>query len=118
MASTLNKNQPNEFICQQLAYYKGNTETMYKGKRINNLTTLPCAGINCGQVPNTQLAKNPVDIESFLYGIGATNLVQQQPPLKAHLRCLKQLSFFPRVQPYLPTPLVIEKCQRPVIFRR
>ena len=119
MTSTRNSNMTAEYTCKQIHHFKEHSEIMYPGKRKNNLIAIPCAGINAGQyVPNTQLARNAVDVESFLYGIGSSNLVKPQKPIKAEMKCLPSLSFFNRLQPYLPQSLIVEKCQRPKIFRR
>ena len=50
------------------AYHKTNSYILNKSKRIAAYSTLPCTGINVGQIPNTILAKNPTDIESSLFG--------------------------------------------------
>ena len=85
---------------------------------LNKTNFLPCAGVLHGKVPNNVLSKNSTDVESFLLGINSSNLVDPTPQFNAKLKCHKLLSFYPRLQPSLPTPLVIEGCQRPVIFRR
>ena len=118
MASTQNKNMPGEYCLQQVAFKQESNYTSYKGKRLCNKNFLPCAGILPGQVPAQVLSKNSTDCESFLFGINSSNLVNPTPKVSVQLNCLPGLSFYSRLQPLLPQPLVIENCQRPEIFRR
>ena len=64
-------------------------------------------------VPNTQLSCNPVNTESFLYGINSTNLVHPAPKFTTIVKCEPGIEFFNRPQAYLPPPLVVPNCQRP-----
>ena len=57
---------------------------------------------------------NPVEIESYLFGINANNLVQPQPPVKPELHTIPEISFFNRLPIIMPKPLVVENKQRPL----
>jgi len=118
MASTRNNNMRGEYCLEQVSNKQGQNYATYKGKRTNDIFLLPCAGINPAQVPGNILSKNSTDVESYLLGINSSNLVNPQRPVQPEINPLKNLSFYTRLQPYLPEPLVIEGCQRPVIFRR
>ena len=52
-------------------------------------TRLPGLGVNPGQVPWNKFSNNAVDIESFLFGVDSTNLVNPAPPLVAELKNLE-----------------------------
>lgn len=113
MASTRNKNMPNEYCL-----FKRNNEDIVnnrltKSRRFANKSAIPCAGINVGHMPNEVLSHNATDIESRLYGINSTNLVQPERPLTPELKNLPSIAFFDRPKVFLPEPLVIEKNQRP-----
>ena len=118
MASTRNKNMPGEYCLRQMSNMHSTNFMTYHGAALNKTNLLPCAGVLHGKVPNTVLSKNSTDVESFLLGINSSNLVDPTPQFNAKLKCHGLLSFYPRLQPSLPPPLVIEGCQRPVIFRR
>ena len=107
-----------EYCLQQVSYKQGENYNTFKEKRTNPTNLLPCAGIRPGQIPGNVLSKNSTDIESFLLGINSTNLIRPRPNFTAKINCLQSLSFYERLQPYIPEPLIIENCQRPVIFRR
>lgn len=114
MASTRNKNTCGDYYLEQKQSQHIFDDRIYKHRRIAYNDALPCAGINVGNVPNTQLAYNATDIESALYGVNSTNLVSPQPPVKPKLKSMRDLAFFERSQIFIPEPLVIEKSQRPL----
>jgi hypothetical protein len=58
-------------------------------------------------------AKNAIDIESALFGINATNLVNPQKPVTLDLKTLPDIAFFERLPVVMPLPLVVENHQRP-----
>ena len=74
---------------------------------------LPCMGIIPGQMPREIFSQNSIDIESALFGINSTNLVETQKPVVPELKTLPEISFFGRMQLIMPDPLVVEKFQRP-----
>ena len=118
MASTRNKNMPGEYCLRQMSNKHSTNFMTYEGAGLNSNNFLPCAGILHGKVPNNVLSQNSTDVESFLLGINSSNLVDPSPNFNAKLKCSGLISFFNRPQPSLPTPMVIEGCQRPKIFRR
>ena len=113
MASTRNNNTRSNYCLQQRGYNLALGYDLYKYKRISPDTRFPCFGINVGSVPNTQLSCNPVNTESFLYGINSTNLVRPAPKFTTIVKCQPGIEFFNRPQAYLPPPLVVPNCQRP-----
>ena len=113
MSSTRNNNTRADYCLQQRGYNQALGYDLYKYKSISSNTRFPCFGINVGQVPNTQLSCNPINTESFLYGINATNLVDPAPKVTTVVKCMPGIEFFNRTQTYLPLPLVMPSCQRP-----
>ena len=113
MASTRNNNTRSNYCLQQRGYHLALRHDLYKYKRIAPDTRFPCFGINVGQTPNTQLSCNPINTESFLYGINSTNLVHPEPKFTTVVKCLPGIEFFNRPKAFLPPPLVMPVCQRP-----
>ena len=115
MASTRNLNTPGNYNLEQRQYRDMETYTLYPNSQYGAAysTMLPGNGVNPGQVPWNKLSNNAVQIESFLFGINSTNLVDPQAPVMPELKTLPEYSFFDRVPLIMPTPLVIEKNQRP-----
>lgn len=115
MASTRNKNTPGNYCLQQLEYAQSRDHIIYKngsaGEACN--TKLPGNGLLPAQIPWNQLSHNYADIESFLFGINSTNLVNPQPCLTPELKNLHSANVFDKSTVYIPEPLVVEKNQRP-----
>ena len=64
-------------------------------------------------MPWNQLSNNAPDIESFLFGINSTNLVNPAGPLRPELKTLETANFFEKGAILMPEPLAVEKKQRP-----
>ena len=115
MASTRNKNTRGNYCLDQ----KQNTGSESWQLYINGAngyaydTKLPGNGLNPGQFPWSKLSHNPADIESFLFGINSTNLVNPAPPLVPDLICLKTANVFKTEPVIMPIPQAIPKNQRP-----
>jgi len=92
---------------------------------INKDTSLPCLGINMGYMPNglnhNLLSNNGLDIESSLFGIGSTNLVEPKPAVQGDMNKLSYIKFFevkPDSSNRIPESLTLDNNRRPDIFRR
>lgn len=115
MASTRNINTSLNYNLQQKEYKHSERYTLYPNSQYGQAyyTNLAGNGVNPGQLPRESLSRNPVEIESFLFGINSTNLVNPAPPLTPELNCLQPVNFFQREPVYIPEPLTMEKNQRP-----
>ena len=87
MASTRNINTQSDYCLQQ----RGFRDMLNYNTFINSSSgqasrsSFPCVGINMGNMPATVLSNNSVDIESGLFGINSTNLVNPQRPVIAEI---------------------------------
>ncbi len=115
MASTRNKNTPGNYCLDQ----RQNTGSEAWQLYINGAngfaydTRLAGNGLNPGQMPWSTLSNNPADIESFLFGINSTNLVNPAGPLTPQLKCLQSANIFERKPVIMPVPQAVSKEQRP-----
>ena len=83
MASTRNKNTQGNYCQDQRQNTQSEAWQLYQNGA-NGLavdTRLAGVGLNPGQLPWSTLSYNPVDIETFLFGINSTNLVNPAAPL-------------------------------------
>lgn len=115
MAATRNKNTAGNY-CQDQRQYKDSEAWRLYTNGANGYaydTHLPGNGLNPGQFPWTKLSQNPVDIETFLFGINSTNLVNPAPPLTPKLNCLSSINLYNKPDIIMPIPLVVPKNQRP-----
>lgn len=118
MTSTNLKNCPGHYCIEQRSQHLNREYLVYKGKKVPNESMLPDFGINMGNMAgaysNKVLSQNTPDLESYLFGIGSSNLVKpyQKPALR--INNLDTLQFFQKTKAQMPVPLVIEKRQRPI----
>ena len=117
MASTRNKNTRPDFKIEQNAQKMTRNyvavENGYAGTAFEPALAFESVGILPTKMSREHFSQNSVDIESALFGINSTNLVDPQAPVVPELKTLPECSFFDRIQLIMPTPLVIEKNQRP-----
>jgi hypothetical protein len=115
MASTRNKNACGDYYLEQRNYHLNReyTSSKYSSYGRAYKEALPDLGITPSRMSRDTLSHNPVDIESFLRGTGSTNLVTPYCPPTPEYKTLNNISFFDRLQVFMPAPLVIEKGQRP-----
>jgi hypothetical protein len=125
MASTRLKNSELTYKREQGSYKKSFRNINYVGKLLNENTYLPDLGINAPRMMNginhNILSNNGADIESALFGIGSTNLVQPKKDTCGNMNQLKEVKFFnakPESNNSIPEPLVVHTDERYQIFRR
>jgi hypothetical protein len=116
MASTRNNNTPGNYCLQQRQYSLARDYKSYKNSCTGRAytTKLPCMGITPSHMPRDTLSSNPIEIESYLFGINSTNLVQPEAPVNPKLNTIPEISFFNRIPMIMPKPLVVENKQRPL----
>jgi len=116
MASTRNNNTPGNYCLKQREYNNNQQYTLYKNSQYGEAYTTQFAGngLNPAQMSWNQLSYNAPDIESFLFGINSTNLVNPQPTFVPKLKQLSSANIYVKPIVYMPEPLTIEKKQRPL----
>ena len=114
MASTRNNNTKGDYCLRQrsikqqrdhIEYVNGPSGSAYD-------PALPCLGFNPSHMPAATFSKNPVEIESSLFGINSTNLVNPAPAVVPQLKTLRETKFFDRMPLVMPLDLVIPNNQR------
>lgn len=115
MASTRNKNTPGNYCLDQRQNVGIESWQLYTNGANGYAydTKLAGVGLNQGQMPWNTLSHNPADIESFLFGINSTNLVNPAPPLTPHFKSLSSVNLFEKKPVLMPVPQAIPKFQRP-----
>lgn len=115
MASTRNKNTPSDYGLEQSAYDQYRNWVSYPhssyGESYSN--AIPCMGITPSHMPRTAFSSNSIEIESSLWGINSTNLVEKQPDVIPELRTIPMESFFDTIPMIMPKTLIVSKTQRP-----
>lgn len=115
MASTRNNNSRGNYCLQQKAYSKAREYETFANSQYGEAfkPAIPSIGITPSHMPWNTLSNNPVMIESALFGINSTNLVNPAPPTVPELKTAQEVAFFDRVPLIMPTPLIIDNSQRP-----
>jgi len=110
MAGTRNKQTQLNFNTYQLYLEK---QTAWNSPEIIQSPAYPCSGINVQRIPAMDLAQNAVDIETYLYGIGANNYLfpTTTPPLDT--KRLPTVSFSTTPDLYIPVLPPLLQHQRP-----
>ena len=60
------------------------------------------------------MSYNASDIESFLFGVNSTNLVNPAPIFVPELAKITSVNIYEKESVFMPEPLVIQKNQRPL----
>lgn len=115
MASTRNKNTPGNYQSEQAEFTNKVSYLTQPFYSNTDTTFLPGNGLLQGGIYHSQLATNGNDIESYLRGIGATNLTGESFQVQPQIKTLKSLNIADvRPSPTLiPENLVIDGEQRP-----
>ena len=115
MSSTRNKNTPGDYCLQQRAYTDVNRYTHYEYSQFGHAyhPAYPSIGYTPSHMPMNTLSNNPIEIESALWGINSSNLVNPQAPPAPQLKTIPSVAFFEMLPTYVPEPLVMENNQRP-----
>lgn len=111
MASTRNINTIGNYNLEQRQYKENEKYNLYTNSQHGEAytTQLPGNGLNPAQLPWNKLSHNPVQIESFLFGINSTNLVNPEPALVPQLKKLDTAHIYKTPRTIMPLPLVIER---------
>ena len=113
MAATRNKNTIGNFTLHTRDMALAREYDQYTHYAVPVSTAFPTLGIRPTHMSRETFANNAIDIESALFGINATNLVNPQKPLDPQLKTVPDIAFFDRLAIVMPLPLVVEKNQRP-----
>jgi hypothetical protein len=116
MASTRNKNTPGNYALEKNASQRKHQELMFihQSQGQARQTNLPGNGLLSGRYAGRDLAKNDNDIESFLFGIGSTNLENPLPQVSPQLNQIASLNVMEKTPVIMPRPFGIEPNQRPM----
>lgn len=112
MASTRSKNTPGNYKIEQNAYIDRHVNIMNITKQTPEIKAFPGNGLLQGKVASRDLANNYVDIESTLFGIGSTNLVQTLPLVTPEINIHPSLNIIDKIPMFIPAPLTVNTNER------
>ena len=116
MASTRNRNTQGNYNAEQWSLEQNRVHQSYLHAAAGQAITTHFAGNGLvgGWMPRTELSQNPIDIESYLFGNGSTNLVVKKQEPTPYYKTIDTLSIADRTPLLLPKPLYVEPNQRPL----
>ena len=111
MASTRNINTPGNYNLEQRTYKENTEYNLYSHSAYGEAGHTNFAGLGLiqGHLPCNKLSHNPVQTESFLFGINSTNLVKPELKFIAQPTNLKMKNLYEPNPTIMPLPLVIER---------
>jgi hypothetical protein len=112
MASTRNKNTPGNYSAEQWSLGEQINYNTYQSYGVPQSTYFAGDGLLHGRVASEQLSNNSCDIESNLFGIGSTNLVNPMTPVVPELKPLGSLAVMDKIPLIIPGDLVVQGEQR------
>jgi hypothetical protein len=113
MASTRNKNTRNNYAIE-LNKSIHTQEYLLTGDYAQSKTTAcPGNGLGGAHIPRSHMSNNPIDIETFLFGIGSSDLTKDVPVLDASLNCLPTHDIFAKAPTVVSEKFVSNTTQRP-----
>lgn len=112
MASTRNRNTPGNYKLEQNMNTGQRKYVEYTHSTIPVQTMYPGDGLLMGQLGHSGLSHNGTDIESYLRGIGSTNLVEPNIDPIPQNKSLQSLNIINRMPMFIPEPLVVKIDQR------
>jgi len=114
MSSTRSKNTPGNYQNEQ---WSNSTQINY-----NTYGNYGCPiqdhfagdGLLMGRMAASTLSNNACDIESKLFGIGSTNLVEEQPDIHPDIHEVKSLNIMNKLPVIIPNPHKQQLYERPL----
>lgn len=117
MASTRNKNDTGNYAAEQYSRNAQREHLLYLHQSNGQAysTNLAGDGLLTGQMGSMNLSYNYTDIDSYLKGIGSTNLVTPSAPVEPEIKEIPFLSIIDRMPLIVPEPLKPMHNQRPLL---
>jgi hypothetical protein len=114
MSSTSSRNTPGNYQLEQKLFNDYfNLVTYENGAQGGSVSrNLAGDGLLAGKIFTRDLAVNYTDIESSLFGIGSTNLVQPLPQVIPNVNNIPSLNIRSKIPVLVPSPLIISDGQR------
>lgn len=116
MASTCNKNSTENYSAEHKRFldHLEHQQYIHNSSGQAYTTHFPGLGLMPGQVHISNLSNNHIDIQSYLRGTRATDLVEPKPPVEPQLKSLDSLNIHSKLPVILPRDLVLLQNQRPL----
>ena len=113
MASTRNKNTRNNYAIELNKSIHTQDYLLAGDYAQSNATACPGNGLGGAYIPRSKMSNNPIEIESFLFGIGSSDLTKDVATLDPELKCLPTYDIFSKQPTVVPNKFIPNNTQRP-----
>ena len=113
MASTRNKNSPGDYKLEQNINTQIDNYKTYVRSSVAFDNHFAGDGLLMGRNARETFCQNYCDVESQLFGIGSTNLVNPKKSVTPDFQPIQSLNIIDRLPLLVPEPLVVEQGHRP-----
>lgn len=114
MASTRNKNTRGDYAMELNQSIGRQSYLLNEQYGIATTTYNPGNGLGGAHLPQSHLATNAVDIESFLRGTRLTDLTKPEQTFTPDLTCVQNLNIYQRQDVIVPERFIAQTDQRPL----
>jgi len=115
MSSTRNRNTPGDYSAQQWSNQQKREYFSYESASFYAVpvqTYFPGDGLVGMKTAHRTLSSNYSDTESFLFGIGSTNLVSLSTPATPEIHSYSSVNFLQKLPQIMPEPMIVRENQR------
>ena len=115
MASTRNRNTPGNYAAEQSANLTNRNYSSYESSAyyaVPEQTYFPGNGLVGMKAAHRNLSQNYSDVESFLFGIGSTNLVSPQSTPTPEINQIQSLNVADKIKLIMPETFSVRPNQR------
>lgn len=118
MASTRNKNTPQNYRTEMNQYNNFKEWNLYKHSSHGYAyeTAMPGNGFGNIRLPYDCMSHNPIETESFLFGINLTNLETPMHEFTPQPKILETKHLVKKRDIIMPIPLAVSKNERPYMW--
>lgn len=117
MSSTRNCNSQSEHDLEVASNKYIDRFAQYKYSTQPITTYFSGNGLLMPHIGRDQLSTNSIDHESFLFGIGSTNLVNPKPKFTPEIKSINSLNIAKKIPLIMPEPNDFNKNQRPLLYK-
>lgn len=116
MSSTRNKNSQSEYNLQVSENQYIDKFTLYKYSTQTTMPVFAGNGLIMPHMGRDELSHHSIDHETYLFGIGSTNLVNPKSPFIPEIKHINSLNIIKKTPLIMPQSNIFQNNQRPLIY--
>lgn len=117
MSSTRNNNSQAEYKLQTSMNHYIDNYPLYKHSTVPTIPRFAGNGLLPCKMGRNELSFESCDVESYLFGINSTNLVNPRAEHIPQFKQLQSLNIYKRGELVMPEPNIFSYNERPLLFK-